>query len=89
MACECINTVTKKFLERFKDKEPEVKDHKLSLDGYSMVFDKGEVKSIGCMPVSMSAIYPLKKGGEKLKKSNSYLLFTFCPFCGVRYEEDI
>lgn len=84
MACNCKKEIEEKLLNRFKEMSPEAEKHEVSLTGYALIFgDKLEQK--GCMTIAATADFPLKKGGVKSKKQTQNMVFTFCPFCGVKY----
>lgn len=84
MACNCKKDIEEKLLTRFKEASPEASGHEVSLTGYALIFgDKLEQK--GFMTISTQAIFPLRRGGSKAKKQTQNMVFTFCPFCGVKY----
>ncbi|QOY96365.1 hypothetical protein IM543_11395 [Massilia sp. UMI-21] len=88
MACNCKKDIEEKLLNRFKEMSPEATGHQVSLTGYALILgDKLEQK--GCMTISAEAAFPLKKGGTKAKKQTQNMIFTFCPFCGVKYSEEV
>lgn len=84
--CDCRKRVEKKMLEQFHYEAPEAVEHKVNLLGYGIVFKSGKASENGLMRAAETANFPLKKGGMKEKKKEVSVLFTFCPFCGVRYE---
>lgn len=82
--CTCKADIEAKFLERFKEQQPEATDHGVELAGYGLCVVGNALKAFPCMPVRLSALHPLKKGGTKLKKSESSMFFSYCPFCGIK-----
>jgi len=87
MTCNCKNDLEEKLLARFQDVSPEAIGHELSLTGYAFILgDKLEYK--GCMKIEAVADFPLRKGGFKRKTQTQNMIFTFCPFCGVKYESE-
>jgi hypothetical protein len=82
--CECREKLEGKLLDRFKEQKPEGKSHRVRLNGYALIFGQ-QVQQKGCMPIECTAVYPLKKGGEKEKTEKQNMIFTYCPFCGVKY----
>ena len=36
----------------------------------------------------LTADRPLKRGGRKRKTDHMNMFFTFCPFCGKKYEKE-
>ena len=85
MMCDCRRKTEQRLLERFKQQHPEAKNHTATLSGYAIVFEGGNAITKGCMPIELEASFPLKKGGDKDKKTKSSLLFNYCPFCGEKY----
>lgn len=82
--CNCRKALEEKLLERFKEQAPEAQGHYVRLLGYTMILGT-EVIELGYMPIETTASFPLKKGGEKVKVAKTNMIFTFCPFCGVKY----
>ena len=85
--CDCKTDLEKRLLERFKEAEPTAIGHEVSLTGYAFILGK-QLKLIGVMPIEQSADFPLKKGGVKKKSVKCSMQFTYCPFCGVKYDAD-
>lgn len=84
MACTCKKDLEEKLLTRFKEMTPEASGHEASLNGYALIFGE-KLEQKGYMTLSTEAAFPLKKGGTKNKKQTQNMIFTFCPFCGVKY----
>lgn len=84
--CTCRKDIEEKLLNRFKEQAPEATGHEARLQGYAIIFGDAGVKEKGCMPFKLTATYPLKSGGFKQKKTEQNMIFTCCPFCGVKYE---
>lgn len=84
MTCNCKADMESKLLARFKESEPDAKEHTVSLQGYALILGE-KLEQKGCMTISTAADFPLRKGGYKNKKSNMNMIFTYCPFCGVKY----
>ena len=82
--CDCRTMVEGKLTKMFAEQKPEAADHKVSLQGYALIFGD-ELTEKGCMEAVMTAIFPLKKGGTKEKKLKQKMMFTYCPFCGEAY----
>lgn len=86
MSCDCRSEIQEKLLERFKEKNPDVSEHHVLLTGYALILEEAILKEKGCMGIELTALYPLKKGGAKEKKQKQNMIFTFCPFCGEKYD---
>lgn len=82
-ACNCRQTIEAKLLDRFKLSATDASNHGVELQGYALLFVDDGVISKPVMPYKTSAIYPLKKGGTKLKSATANMIFNYCPFCGV------
>lgn len=83
--CNCKKDIEAKLLARFKESAPEASDHGLESKGYAFVITDDVFEQKGCMEIKATANYPMKKGGHKLKSISQSMIFTFCPFCGVKY----
>jgi hypothetical protein len=84
--CDCRKDLESRLLERFIEQKPGT-EHKAQLSGYGFVFSADNTMTMrGCMPAEMSYMHTLKNGKVKLKKLVQNMLFTFCPFCGQRYD---
>ncbi len=84
MNCDCEKRVSGALLEKFKEATPEARRHSSHILGYGINFYTG--KSSMTANVEQEAIYPLKKGGERAKKTKTFIAFNYCPFCGVSTE---
>ena len=84
--CNCRKDIEAKLLERFKLSAPDASEHGVTLQGYSLVIETAGLFSKPVMPYKTSAIYPLKKGGTKLKTVTGNMILNYCPFCGARLE---
>ena len=87
MSCDCRETIESKLLARFKEQVPDAQNHKASLKGYGLVLG-ASVREVGCMPAELTADRPLRRGGYKPKTDRMSMFFTFCPFCGKKYEKE-
>lgn len=94
MTCNCKSTLTEKMLDRVKEQLPDSKNHAVEITGYTLVFGENEagqstLKSCGFMHVEIKHTVTVKKTGlDRIKKDKTSLVFTYCPFCGVRYKEE-
>lgn len=84
--CDCRSRIEEKLLNNFRAKSPEATDHRAKLTGYALIFGK-ELTEKGCMSIEYTAKFPLKKGGVKEKAQKVSMIFTFCPFCGDKYDQ--
>lgn len=82
--CDCRKNIEEKLRSLFQKQSPAATGHSVSLLGYTMVLGD-TLKEIGCMSAEVTANFPLKTGGSKVKQSRTNVVFTFCPFCGVKY----
>lgn len=87
--CKCKYEIEQKLLERFKKQNPNGADHAVELIGYGLFV----TKSLGLvakpfMNFETKVQLPLKKGGTRLKKEKSHIVFNYCPFCGEKIEQD-
>lgn len=87
MACDCRKELEAKLLERFKTQTPGAKSHEAQLKGYSIALFGDAWSLVGVMPIELIAEHPLKKGGFRVKRETSNMIFTYCPFCGKKYNE--
>lgn len=88
MKCDCRNRIEEKLLERFKSQTPAgVEGHRVELQGFVLGIIGNEAVSMPSMPIKLTADYPLKKGGMKRKSETSSMIFSYCPFCGVKIEK--
>lgn len=85
--CDCKSSVEAKLLTRAKEIHPEAMGHEVKLMGYAFIFGKS-VELKGFMPFEFRAEFPLKKGGLKRRVEKTSMMFTYCPFCGVKYDDD-
>lgn len=86
MTCTCKTDIEKKLMTRFTQQSPEATKHEVELTGYALILDdEMSMTQKGCMKLEAVADFPLKKGGVKSKTQIQNMIFTFCPFCGVKY----
>lgn len=83
--CACQSDIEARLLKRFVEQSPEATAHNATLMGYALIYNDNGLVSKGCMPIEFTAVHPLKKGGSKSKTSKQNMIFSFCPFCGVKY----
>jgi hypothetical protein len=89
MACSCKTSIEGKLLTRFIEQSPDASKHEVELTGYALILDDAMNMTLkGCMKIEATADHPLRKGGVKRKVQQQNMVFTFCPFCGVKYEAD-
>ncbi len=85
MTCDCKKSLESRLAERFKETTPEATGHKVELQGYAFILGAA-VTQKGYMPMHRTATHALKKGGTKEKTEKQNMIFTYCPFCGVKYD---
>ena len=84
MNCDCKKDIESKLTDRFKEQSPAATDHSVTLEGYGLTTSGNTMKVMGCMPVKQSANFTSKSGVPKLRTTSISMLFSFCPFCGVK-----
>lgn len=80
--CNCKADIEKQLTDRHAVLTPKGREHKVKLRGYGIVMG-AKISERPYMPYEAFAYVPLVKGGEKPKKVNGNMIFTYCPFCGV------
>ncbi len=88
--CGCRERIEEGLLAKFIENTPEATKHEVLLQGYALVIDADcNVKSIPCMPIALTASYPLKNSDQrKVKTTKQKMVFSFCPFCGVNLKDN-
>lgn len=87
--CKCRSEIEAKLTEHFKEKQPAATAHRAVLMGYALGIGAESLSmyTVGCMPIELTAKYPMKGGTlQKQKTTKQSMFFTFCPFCGEKYE---
>lgn len=84
MACDCKSDIEAKLLDRFQKATPEASAHGVTLQGYGLHFVNNTAELAGFMPYEAQADHPKKDGGVRVKKLKGNMMFSFCPFCGVK-----
>lgn len=87
--CNCRSDIEAKLAERFKNEQPAATGHRAELMGYAIGLGNQSMSMylVGCMPIELTAEFPLKGGVlRKRKTTKQSMFFTFCPFCGEKYE---
>ncbi|UTC65991.1 MULTISPECIES: hypothetical protein [unclassified Treponema] len=75
--CNCIEDVTKKLKENLGDDE-------LELQGVVWSLETMEQKLVSYFKYRQKN----KAGGFYKNKTESYIVYSYCPFCGKKYETD-
>jgi len=89
MACSCKSSIEAKLLARFKEQSPNASKHEVELTGYTLILNDAMNMTLkGCMKIEAAADHPLRKGGVKRKVQQQNMVFTYCPFCGTKYETE-
>lgn len=85
--CDCKKDIETKLLDRFVSQAHSATGHSARLVGYALIIGDYSMSQKGCMTIELTAAHPLKKGGYKAKTERSNMIFTYCPFCGEKYEK--
>ncbi len=83
--CTCSADIATKLAERFKETQPEATDHRVRLEGYCFSVMGNSMVLRPYMQYKATATHPLKKGGAKEKTVTGNMIFSYCPFCGVKF----
>jgi hypothetical protein len=89
--CDCQRKLHDLLLIELKEKFPGGQLHRVTLQGYGVgVTFNLAGKSLGIMPVEMRVEVPTRKNPKETRtqKINHHLIFSYCPFCGEKYEVD-
>lgn len=86
MACNCINTLAETVVNELNQRESKP-------DGYKVLHTQWE--RMNSWPQRtlyanffVKSSFRKKAGGESVPRNETFVLvFTFCPFCGKKYEE--
>lgn len=82
--CTCKEDLEAKLLAQYISAEPKADGHGVELKGYTFVM--GEKISIkGKMDIQYSASFVVR-GERKQRKKTGTMIFTYCPFCGQKYD---
>lgn len=83
--CTCREDLEKSLTERFSTHATEATGHSVSLQGYGFAIVGNSMITAPFMEYKATAMYPVKKtGGTKEKTTRGNMMFSFCPFCGVK-----
>lgn len=83
--CNCKAELEAKLTERFKASKPEATGHSVTLEGYGFAIVGNTMVMRPVMPYKAHAAFPNKKGGaDREKTMKGTMVFSFCPFCGVK-----
>ncbi len=86
-SCSCRKEIEAKLTERFQQAAPDAREHSVKLQGYGFALVGNRMTMRPFLNYKSQAIHPLKRGGEKSKTSIGNMMFSFCPFCGVKIGE--
>lgn len=87
--CECKSQIESQLVARLKANYPAASAHSATLEGYGFAIVDGTMTLQPFMPVKYGAGFENKKTGrERWKTMKGSMVFTFCPFCGVKLAKD-
>ena len=85
--CECRADIEKRLVEHAQGKMPDARDVAAKLMGYGFVLG-GALSVRAFMPVELSHTTTIKKtGADKRKVEKMNMFFSYCPFCGEKFEK--
>ena len=84
MACKCIDELPARIMEHCNQQKEYQAKPVLDASFKDIVFPI----SNGEMSVALKSDIELKVEGRKTPKK-TIMTFTYCPFCGVKYQEDV
>lgn len=85
--CTCRTRVEQQLLERFQKTDTTASNHNAHLEGYKLCLSDNRMYSRPAMEVRLTADYPTKAGPLRFKTKRISMLFSFCPFCGSKFEK--
>lgn len=85
--CDCIEKIEKNVVTRYEKEHPTANSVKADVKNYTFCMG-ANITVKGFFDLHLIASHPLKSGEFKQKKSKTRLIFTFCPFCGVKYDDE-
>lgn len=86
--CNCINEIESRLLRELSTKNEEWKDRKITradIENVALMID-GPCRTELHSTVKIEYDYINKKGDKKHKKQSINLSYTYCPFCGEKYD---
>lgn len=86
--CDCKEQIESKLLAWLIKQEPEGKEHKMSLLGYGVVFQEETLIEKPFMECEASYVRQQKNGKLRIRKGVNKVFFSFCPFCGLKLEQE-
>ena len=90
MACECYTTVKEKLSTHLQSKLPKgATNFNFELEGYLFGFTDDGVTHRSSNSVKVRYQAPKKAGGMKWVRQSTFVRASFCPFCGVGYDEPV
>lgn len=81
MKCNCKSELEAQLAETFNERHPDKAPYSAELQGYGLAHNGNELQLVGCMPVQLT---PTSPTGKRPKTLKSRMVFTYCPFCGVK-----
>ncbi len=86
--CTCYNQNKQLLLDHYKDTLPAGSANlDVELQGYVFGMSNEGVSHRAACAVRIEYQAPRKDAGMKTVKQKSFLRATYCPFCGVNYDE--
>lgn len=82
MTCTCHADLEKKIAEKYQEDHTDVIVTGASISGGGINFTTGSV--VYGSPYAIETNVPTKAGGVRRKVVKGLMVFSHCPFCGVR-----
>lgn len=85
MKCECKKVLEAKLEEHVKKALPEgFERHRADLEGFGLGIVGDSMVLQLAIPYTGDVLVPKKAGGLKKQKINTFVVASYCPFCGTK-----
>lgn len=88
--CNCYDEMQAKLKSHYAvEAPPEHTDLEVDLGGYRFTIDDKGLGHVASFDATVRYLAPRKSGGMKKAVHKTFLVATFCPFCGERYKPKV